>query len=410
MGWMSWEKYGCQTDCVTFPDACINAQLFETQAKALVDKGFLKAGYDRVNIDDCYMDARDPVTNDLRADETRFPGGIPALSKKIRGLGFKFGVYNDIGRTTCAGNPGLNVSDTPDKDADAQLKRDVELMANEWMIDSIKIDGCARPANSNMSVTYPKLGNALNTTGRQILFSCSWPVYLALAPECNGNLGSEHCFPSDEIVAACSTWRVFKDIMDAWNIPGHAAILQIIDFYAENNVSLAKANGPGHYNDYDMLLAGNAGLSVEQARIQMTMWCMWSAPLMLSSDVVNMGPEFVSILTNAEVIAVDQDAMGLSASGVYLVNNTNVMSSQVSVWYKPLSTKGTRAVALLNTGFFDGSVYNLTMTSEMVGMKPGSSFTARDLWASKDLGTFKGSAQFNLQSTSVIMLRIEELM
>jgi hypothetical protein len=132
---MSWERYGCQKDCVAHPDSCISAQLFETQANLLVSKGFLAKGYNRIDIDDCFMDKRDPATNALRADETRFPGGIPALSKKIHSLGLKFGVYNDIGPGTCAGNPGLNVSAVPDEYADAQLLKDVELFANEWEID-----------------------------------------------------------------------------------------------------------------------------------------------------------------------------------------------------------------------------------------------------------------------------------
>jgi alpha-N-acetylgalactosaminidase len=146
-----------------------------------------------------------------------------------------------------------------------------------------------------MSVTYPKLGKYLNATGRQILFTCSWPVYTSLSAECGGSFANESCFPADLIVPACSTWRVFKDIMDAYNLPGHAGVRQIIDFYAQNNVSLRAASGPGHYNDYDMLLAGDAGLSVDEAKIQMGMWAMWSAPLLMSNDLRNIDPAFVEV-------------------------------------------------------------------------------------------------------------------
>jgi hypothetical protein len=141
----------------------------------------------------------------------------------------------------------------------------------------------------------------------------------------------------------------------------YTQVRQIINFYALNNETLRRVNGPGHYNDYDMLLAGDAGLSVPEARIQMTMWCMWSAPLLMSNDLRTIGPEFLDVLLNEEVIAVDQDPLGASAEGVIIVNNTNVMSAQVSVWHKPLSD-GARAVALLNTGLFDAATYNLTMT------------------------------------------------
>merc|ERR1712039_685309 len=116
--------------------------------------------------------------------------------------------------------------------------------------------------------------------------------------------------------------------------------------------------------------------------------------------------EFMDVLLNEEVIAVDQDALSSSANGLTVVNNTNVMSAQVSVWHKPLAD-GTRAVALLNTGLFDAAVYNLTLTSEMIGLQSGQSFHARSLWERKDLGVFRSSAHFWLAPTSIIMLKVK---
>ena len=155
-----------------------------------------------------------------------------------------------------------------------------------------------------MNVTYPKLGELLNKTGRQILYTCSWPVYGALSSACNGDLSTEACFPGDQVAKSCSTWRVFKDIMDVYNLPGHAGVRQIIDFYAHNNRTLRKVNGPGSFNDYDMLLAGDAGLSVGEAQIQMGMWSMWSAPLLMSNDLRTIEQEFVDVLQNEEVSVV----------------------------------------------------------------------------------------------------------
>merc|ERR1712039_729588 len=116
--------------------------------------------------------------------------------------------------------------------------------------------------------------------------------------------------------------------------------------------------------------------------------------------------EFMDVLLNEEVIAVDQDALSSSAQGIIIVNNTNVMSAQVSVWHKPLAD-GTRAVALLNTGLFDASDYNLTLTSEMIGFQPGQCFHARSLWERRDIGTFHGNAQFWLDPTSIMMLKVK---
>merc|ERR1712187_178319 len=136
----------------------------------------------------------------------------------------------------------------------------------------------------------------------------------------------------------------------------------------------------------------------------MGMWSMWSAPLMISNDLRAISQEFVDVLQNEEVIAVDQDPLSASAQGTILVNNSDVMSAQVSVWHKPLAD-GSRAVALLNTGVFDAAMYNLTITAKMIGLQPGSSFTARSLWDRKYVGEFVGSAQFWLTPISIIMLK-----
>jgi hypothetical protein len=155
-------------------------------ADELVSGGYAAAGYSTINVDDCYMAKRDSHTNDLRADEVRFPGGISALSKYLHAKGLKLGVYNDIGPGTCAGDPGLNISATPDAFADAQLARDASTLAS-WEIDSIKVDGCGGN-KATMNVTYPKLGAALNASGRQIFYTCSWPVYESLEiPGCNAS-------------------------------------------------------------------------------------------------------------------------------------------------------------------------------------------------------------------------------
>merc|ERR1712187_524047 len=111
----------------------------------------------------------------------------------------------------------------------------------------------------------------------------------------------------------------------------------------------------------------------------MGMWSMWSAPLMISNDLRMISQEFVEVLQNEEVIAVDQDPLSASAQGTILVNSSNVMSAQVSVWHKPL-VDGSRAVALLNSGVFDAAVYNLNITAEMIGLESGSTFSVRSLW------------------------------
>ena len=133
---MSWEHQGCQRDCVADPDGCISARLYRGVADVLVEDGYAAKGYTWIDVDDCFLAKRDPITNGLKADETRFPGGIPALAKYVHSKGLHLGIYNDIGPGTCAGDPGLNVSAVPDTHADAQLRKDVQTFAS-WGIVSL---------------------------------------------------------------------------------------------------------------------------------------------------------------------------------------------------------------------------------------------------------------------------------
>ena len=171
----------------------------------------------------------------------------PALAEYMHQRGLQLGIYNDIGPGTCAGDPGLNVSAMPDARADAQLKKDAETFAS-WGIDSIKIDGCGGNKDQ-MNLTYPKLGAALNATGRQIFYTCSWPVYESLGiPDCNSTFAYD-CLPWQLLTDSCNSWRIDKDIMDTFYLPGHSGVRNIIEHMAEANGTLAKWQRPGAYND-----------------------------------------------------------------------------------------------------------------------------------------------------------------
>ena len=137
------------------------------------------------------------------------------------------------------------------------------------------------------------------------------------------------------------------------------------------------------------------------------MWCMFAAPLLMSNDLRSIDKKTVAMLTNREVIAIDQDALGASAEGTLIVNNTNIMSAQVSVWHKPLAN-GDVAVALLNMGVFDASTYNLTYTAAMLGLDDAASYKVRDLWTAQDAGVFRGSQSVWLEPAEVLMLRFSK--
>lgn len=400
MGWMSWERFGCQRDCATFPDDCINAALYKSMANTVVNQGFREAGYKFINVDDCYLQRTRDSAGNLQADPTRFPGGMEALGQYLHGLGLKFGVYNDIGAKTCMGDPGLDVSPAPDAVKDSQLQRDILQMVTRWQIDMLKVDGC----NSNvgaMGTTYPKLGRLLNSTGRQVVYSCSWPYSLS----CEGNFNLPQCFPWPQLVNTCNTWRPYQDVMDAFNLPGHGGVKQIVEVWARYNETLAFASRPGAYNDPDMILAGNPGLSLAEATIQFGMWAMWSAPLLLGADLRRIDGATRQLLLNADIIAVDQDPAGVSATGVVLDRPFKPLFGEVSRWWKPLAN-GDVAVAFLNLGAFDGEHFRASFQAADVGLPAGNAFKVRDLVYRRDLPGVVTTWTGIVPATSLTMLRV----
>jgi hypothetical protein len=196
MGWLSWERFGCNTDCSSFPDSCISETLYASMADKIVELGLDKLGYTYVNVDDCWSVKERPSDGIIREDPVRFPRGMKWLSGHIHSRGLKFGLYTDIGTKTCGGYPGLGADHT---------QKDIEKFI-EWEIDSLKVDGCFAELES-MSFLYSSLSEVLNNTGRPILFSCSWPAY---APD-----NCENPEEMETLKRIANLYRNFDDIADS---------------------------------------------------------------------------------------------------------------------------------------------------------------------------------------------------
>lgn len=308
MGWLSWERYGCNTDCNQFPSQCISADLYLSMADKLVDLGLSDLGYKYVNIDDCWSMRERSESGEILADPVRFPYGLKSIAEYLHSKGLKFGLYTDIGTLTCGGYPGLG---------HAYLESDIEKFV-EWEIDSLKVDGCyADPAS--MGEAYKNLSQILNKTGRPVLFSCSWPAYM-----------ENHCetdYQMSILKTTCNLWRNYDDINDSWS-----SVRSIINFFARNSSrdTMVSASGPGHWNDPDMLLTGNPGLSISEQRAQFALWAILAAPLYISSDLRTISDESLGILKNTEVIAVNQDPLGKQG---YVISE----SGYCRTWMRPLS-------------------------------------------------------------------------
>jgi len=359
MGWMSWERYRCVIDCKTWPNSCINEDLYIRQGKALVDRGFKDAGYEYVSIDDCWASkARDNKTRQLVGDPGRFPHGMKYVGDELHKLGLKYGIYGDVGTYTCGGYPGSKGFAALDA-----------FTFSTWGVDMLKFDGCYE-STSVMNVSYPAMSTYLNFTGRPIMYLCSWPAYV---------VGQR--IPQYKLIAEyCNTWRNYGDIQDSW-----ASVKDIINWYSHHFKEIQPFHGPGHFSDADMIIIGNFALSYEESRTQMAMWSMWSAPLVLSTDITTLQDWEVKLLQNPDVIAINQDELGEMASCTYNSNG-------VQIWHKNL-LDGCEAISLINLGDY-GTPQLINKTLKDLGIKKTGSLTATEVFDNKVLGTFKQTDYF----------------
>lgn len=311
MGWLAWERFVCELDCIKYPGECISQQLFQEQATRLVADGFSQLGYQYVNIDDCWSKrSRESQTNQLLPDPSRF-ADLRQLADFVHSLNLKLGIYGDCGTQTCQGFPGqLNASDNL---AGNFYSIDANSFA-DWQIDSFKFDGCYLNVSQAASVC-PKMGEALNATGRPMLFSCSWPAY-----ENDYNMTTNWTL----VVEKCNLWRAFGDIEDSWK-----SVTETIDWFVRKQELIVQFHGPGNWFDADQLVIGNFGLSHEQERAQMAVWCVWASPLYMSNDLRQLPKESSRILRNKWLIAVNQDPLGVFGLMV-------LQSSYLQVFVKPV--------------------------------------------------------------------------
>ncbi|RUS77191.1 hypothetical protein EGW08_015043 [Elysia chlorotica] len=376
MGWLSWERFRCRTDCKMYPNSCINEKLYMDMADRLSEDGYLRAGYKYVNIDDCWATLqRDPKTLRLVPDPVRFPSGLKKLADYVHSKGLKLGIYGDMGTKTCGGYPGSKFT----------MELDAQTFA-EWGIDSFKMDGCYS-TTKDFSVAYPIMEFFLNKTGRPILFSCSWPAYMQSSD------------PDYKLIAKhCNIWRNYNDITDSWD-----SVKTIIKYYGDDKYNFSAVAGPGNFNDPDMIIVGNTGLSYQQWQVQMAMWAMMAAPLFLSEDLRTITPEARTLIQNPGVIAINQDRLGIMGKRVW-------QSGNIEAWIRPVTPVGSYAVAVLNLN--DGgaqSGFNMTLVT--LGVKGQDAYNLSEVFSGKALGKYTVSTNFPIfiDTNSVLLLKYTKL-
>jgi alpha-galactosidase len=367
MGWNSWNPFGEN----------VSEKVIKETADAFVSSGLKDAGYTYIVIDDIWQGGRDSTTGLLYPDPERFPSGIKALADYVHSKGLKFGIYSDAGTLTCGDRPA----------SFGYEEKDARLFA-EWGVDYLKYDYCYCPdyASENndykMAVArYKAMGDALKATGRPIVFSiCEW------GPRSPWLWGRE---------VGGQLWRVSYDVGDKWDEPrnehSQIGILTAIDVMC----NLERFAGPDGWNDPDMLVIGlknsgfikGGGCTYDEYRSQMSMWCMFSAPLMMGCPVNDMSKDTKSILLNKDIIAIDQDPLGKQAFRVWRLDG-------VEAWKKPLS--GDRfALAFLNRNSVEKSV---TVPVKQLELDPSVAFEVFNVWKHQAVKQNAGEMKVTMKS------------
>jgi alpha-galactosidase len=363
MGWNSWNAFGLQID---------EARVRST-ADAMVRGGLKDAGYEYVIVDAGWKAKSRDAKGRLRADQDKFPSGMKALADYVHSKGLNFGLYTDAGTEDCvSGAPGSKGFE--DKDASTFA---------EWGVDYVKEDWC-NTAGMSAQEAYTKMSRAILATGRRMVFSmCEW--------------GDNQ--PWNWAAPVANLWRTTGDSKDCWDCG--RSTMNKLGGYPRGWVLILDAQrplesfaGPGHWNDPDLLQIGHPGLTVDESRAQFSLWAILAAPLIATNDLRSISPETREILTNPEVIAVDQDARGIEGTRVRAVRTSEV-------WMRVLAD-GSRAIVLFNRGKAP-RIETVRWTD--IGRKRTDELPLRDLWKHRDLGRLKGAYSALVPPHGIVMIK-----
>ncbi|KAF5445300.1 hypothetical protein F2P56_034361 [Juglans regia] len=341
MGWNSWNHFNCH----------IEEKLIMETADAMVSTGLAAIGYEYINLDDCWAQLHRDSQGNLLPNASTFPSGIKALANYVHDKGLKLGIYSDAGTRTCKGTmPGSL----------GHEEQDAKTFAS-WGIDYLKYDNCNNHGISPKK-RYPKMSEALLNSGRAIFFSlCEW--------------GQED--PATWAAGIGNSWRTTSDIKDNW---------KSMTSRADENDKWASYAGPGGWNDPDMLEVGNGAMKTEEYRAHFSIWALAKAPLLIGCDIRAMNNVTFELLSNKEVIAVNQDKLGVQGKKVK-------KDGDLEVWAGPLSD-GKIAVVLWNRGPTEATV---TAYWSDIGLESATVVSARDLWEHSTQASMKGQLSTNLK-------------
>lgn len=394
MGWSSWNSFANTVD----------SAVIMQQTKALVSTGMQKAGYRYINLDEGWWLGKRDQDGNIIVDPKQWPaiapgeraGDMANIVKYIHSFGLKAGIYTDAGEAGCSFySPDIGPH-MPHTGSEGHYDQDF-LQFAKWGFDYVKVDWCGgNSENLDPAVQYAAIAHAVaraeRITGHSLFFSiCNWGKQSpwTWAPGIGG-------VPGD-------IWRTSGDIVNpivANSIRGKGLVNFPKVLSNFDRGIHPEAEHTGFYNDPDMMVVGMPGMSEQQDRVHLSLWAISGAPLMEGADLTKLNQATLRSLTNPEMVAIDQDSLGLQ--GILLAQP----GPGLQVWGKPLAPAGKHAVVLLNR---TEAAASITVTWSEIGLKPSSSATVRDVWARKSLGSFHASYTATVPAGDAAMLTVRGL-
>jgi len=368
MGWNTWNTFGCN----------INETLIKQTADALVSNGMRDLGYEYVVVDDCWFDPNRDSAGNLQANLSRFPSGMKALGDYLHARGLKFGLYQAPLDKTCAQYFNAYPGATGSLNHEVQDARQFAA----WGVDYLKYDWCSPTGTIDDQVrTFAKMRDALAATGRPILYSI------------NPNSIHSKTGPLRNWGDVANIWRTTEDITNAWNTGQTNGYPMGIQNIVNVNAPLSGYAAPGQFNDPDMMVVGRGGMNDTEMRSHFALWAIMAAPLIAGNDVRNMDNATATIMKNQNLIAINQDTLGLQAAQISNDGTRRILAKRLS--------NGDVAVALFNQG---GSTTTISTTTSAIGLS-GNSFSLRDAWTNAVTST-TGAISASVPAHGTVVFRV----
>ncbi len=356
MGWISSERFGCNTDCVNYPEDCISEHLVKTTVDAIFNGDLRTAGFRYVILGDCWQNRSRGPDGILRPDPKRFPLGMKDLADYVHKRGMKLGISIDLGNETLNGYPGCL----------GHYHRDAETLTG-WGVDMVYAAANSLHESHDLNTAYPSMAQELKESGRDIVYGCEWPLNLiAKGMQVNYTV----------ITKTCQLYRTHKDMLDSWG-----SLEEAVKFYADRARAVRNYSRPGHWHDPGPLLVGDYGLSANQEKIQLATWIVMTSPLLVSADLRHLPPVARQLILNKETLNLANDPL-------FCMGYEVTLRGQVHVWKKSILPAGSFALLLMYFNISGGPT-KFSVKLQDIGFTGAAAYNLTDVFSGNSMGTYK---------------------